>query len=239
MKHKVLVIDDDPELTKLLRIGLEKDGFDVITANSGKEGLSHAYENRPDIVILDVMMPEMDGWATCRRIRYMCDIPIIMLTAKTDKSDLLKGFSVGVDDYVEKPCSIEELRARIRAVLRRAGASDTWQDAYDDGTLHIDLKNSIVKRDGETIDLTPTQTRLLMCLVSKRGNLVPHEELLTNVWGPAYAEEVSYLSVHIRYLRQKIEEDPSNPTYIRTRWGMGYYFAGNGTFGTEAGGTEE
>ncbi len=230
MQKTILIIDDDPGLVKLLRLGLEKDGFQVITASSGEEGLRKAYHSRPNLVILDIMMPGMDGWLTCRRLRYISETPIIMLTAKTGETDLLKGLSIGADDYLKKPCSLEELKARIHAVLRRTRASEVWREAYDDGALHIDLKNSIVRRQGKTIHLTPTETRLLMCLVSYQGQVVPHEELLTSAWGPEYSEEESYLSVYIRYLRQKIEEDPSKPQYIRTRWGLGYYFAGQGDF---------
>jgi DNA-binding response OmpR family regulator len=230
MNEKILVIDDDPGLLTLLRLGLEREGFTVITAGGGKEGLRRAYETRPDVVILDIMMPEMDGWIACQRLRHMCDTPIIMLTAKADQADVLKGFSLGADDYLTKPCSFDELKARILTVLRRAKASpgDAWRDAYDDGNLRIDLRDGMVTRRGEPIYLTPTESRLLMCLVSQRGQIVPHRELLINVWGPEYVEEVGYLSVYIRYLRRKIEDDPGNPNYIRTRWGRGYYFAGDG-----------
>lgn len=230
MNEKILVIDDDPGLLTLLRLGLEREGFTVITAGGGKEGLRRAYETRPDVIILDIMMPEMDGWAACQRLRHMCDTPIIMLTAKSDQADVLKGFSLGADDYLTKPCSFDELKARILTVLRRAKASsgDAWRDAYDDGNLRIDLRDGMVTRRGEPIYLTPTESRLLMCLVSQRGQIVPHRELLINVWGPEYVEEVGYLSVYIRYLRRKIEDDPGNPNYIRTRWGRGYYFAGDG-----------
>lgn len=230
MNNKVLVIDDDSGLLTLLRLGLERDGFQVITAQSGKEGLRRAYETRPDVIVLDVMMPEMDGWLTCQRLRSMCDTPIIMLTAKTAQADVLKGLSLGADDYLTKPCSFDELKARIRTVLRRAGTSSRsdWRAIYDDDTLRIDLKDGTVTRRGEAIHLTPIESRLLMYLVSQQGRIVPHRELLISVWGPEYAEEVSYLSVYIRYLRRKIEDDPSHPHYIRTRWRMGYYFAGNG-----------
>jgi len=230
MNEKVLVIDDDSGLLTLLQLGLEREGFSVITAQTGKEGLRQAYEARPDIIILDIMMPEMDGWLTCQRLRNMCDTPIIMLTAKTDRGDVLKGLSLGADDYLTKPCSFDELKARIRTVLRRtqAGSEDSWRDVYDDGHLHIDLRDGTVTREDEEVSLTPTESRLLLYLVSQKGRIVPHRELLTSVWGPEYADEVGYLSVYVRYLRRKIEEDPSDPQYIRTRWGMGYYFAGNG-----------
>jgi DNA-binding response OmpR family regulator len=232
MDKTVLVIDDDSGLLTLLRLGLERDGFAVVTAQSGKEGLRRAYETRPDVIVLDVMMPEMDGWLTCQRLRSMCDTPIIMLTAKTAQADVLKGLSLGADDYLTKPCSFDELKARIRTVLRRAGPSarSDWRAIYDDGNLYIDLKDGTVTRCGEAIHLTPIESRLLMYLVSQKGRIVPHRELLISVWGPEYAEEVSYLSVYIRYLRRKIEDDPSNPHYICTRWRMGYYFAGDGGF---------
>lgn len=231
MNKKVLIVDDDTGLLTLLQLGLEREGFKVVTADNGKDGLRRAYKNRPDVIILDVAMPEMDGWQVCQRLRHMCDTPIIMLTASSNQKDVLKGFSLGVDDYLTKPCSFDELKARISTVLRRASASshDTWREVYDDDVLHIDLRDGTVTRRGEAINLTPTESRLLLCLVGRKGQIVPHEELLISVWGPEYAEEVGYLSVYIRYLRRKIEDDPSDPRYIHTRWGVGYYFAGNGT----------
>jgi DNA-binding response OmpR family regulator len=240
MNEKVLVIDDDSGLLTLLRLGLEREGFMVVTAENGKEGLRQAYEARPDVIILDIMMPDMDGWVVCQRLRNMCDTPIIMLTARTDQADVLKGLSLGADDYLTKPCSFDELKARIHTVLRRVGTpSDTdWRAVYDDGHLHVDLTDGTVTHNGESIHLTPTESRLLMCLVGQRGRIVPHKELLVSVWGPEYAEDVGYLSVYIRYLRRKIEDDPANPRYICTRWGMGYYFSGDGTFRPERNGVE-
>ena len=230
IEEKILVIDDDPGLLAVLRLGLEREGFEVITAKSGLEGVRRAYEVRPDVIVLDVMMPEMNGWETCQRLRHMCDTPIIILTAKSEQADVLKGLSLGADDYLNKPCSFDELKARIRTVIRRtkSNSQDDWRTKYDDGCLRIDLANGTVTRDGALLDLTPTESRLLMCLVSQRGRIVPHKELLTSVWGPEYAEETSYLSVYIRYLRRKIEDDPENPRYIRTRWRVGYYFADGG-----------
>jgi two-component system KDP operon response regulator KdpE len=233
---KVLVIDDDRGLLVVLRMGLEKEGFEVVTAESGLEGLRRAYETRPDVIILDVMMPDLSGWETCQRLRRVCDTPIIMLTAKSEQADVLKGLSLGADDYINKPCSFDELKARIRTILRRGrmSARDSWEAVYDDGYLHIDIADGMVTKGGKPIDLTPTESSLLMCLVSQRGSIVSHRELLTNVWGPEYADETRYLSVYIRYLRQKIEDDPSNPSYIRTRWRVGYYFAGNGRYQSES-----
>lgn len=240
MNEKILVIDDDSGLLTLMRLGLEREGFVVFTAESGKEGLRQAYENRPDVIVLDVTMPGMDGWATCQRLRSMCDTPIIMLSANTRQADVLKGLSLGADDYLTKPCSFDELKARIRTVLRRAGgdSGDGWRATYDDDNICIDLKDGTVTRQGESIHLTPTESRLLMYLVSQKGRIVSHKELLTSVWGPEYAEEVGYLSVYIRYLRQKMEDDPSDPRYIRTRWRMGYYFAGNGVVRPELEGAQ-
>lgn len=232
MGGKILVVDDDTGLLTLLRLGLEREGFTVYTAESGREGLRTAYEVHPDLIILDVMMPEMDGWMTCQRLRYVSDTPVIMLTAKSNRADILKGLSLGADDYLTKPCNFDELKARIQTVLRRAGkrAGAPWREAYDDGNLRIDLTDGTVTRRGETIHLAPTESRLLMYLVCQKGRIVPQKELLISVWGPEYEEEVGYLSVYVRYLRRKIEDDPANPKYIRTRWGIGYYFGGNGQF---------
>lgn len=227
-EEKVLVVDDDPGLLTILKMGLEREGFEVITAESGRDGLRRAYETRPDVIILDVMMPEMSGWEICQRLRHVCDTPIIMLTAKAEKADVLKGLSLGADDYISKPCSFDELKARIRTVTRRSrvNAQSSWDAAYDDGHLHVDLGDGSVTKAGRPIELTPTESSLLLTLVSRRGQIVSHRELLTSVWGPEYIDETSYLSVYIRYLRQKIEDDPARPLYIRTRWRIGYYFAG-------------
>jgi len=231
MNEKILLIDDDSGLLTLLQLGLEREGFSVVTARSGVEGVRRAYESRPDAIILDVMMAEMDGWTTCQRLRHICDTPIIMLTAKSGGEDIIKGLSLGADDYLTKPCSFDELKARIHTVLRRssAGPREDKQTVFDDGVLQVDLRDGTVTRRRERVDLTPTELRLLMYLASQRGRIVPHKELLVNVWGPEYADEVGYLSVYIRYLRQKIEDDPANPHYICTRWKVGYYFVGEET----------
>jgi DNA-binding response OmpR family regulator len=225
---KILIVDDDAALVKVLSLSLEREGFEVIAALSGAEALRKAYELRPDLVILDIMMPQMDGWVTCRRLREIADMPIIMLTAKGSEKDVVHGLDLGADDYITKPCSSEELKARIRALLRRAQSVDktNWQVIYDDGRLKIDLSRQQVTVNDVLIDLTPTEFRLLACLVQRNGQVVPHRELLTEVWGPEYSDQVSYLSVYIRYLRQKIERNPSQPIYILTKWGMGYRFAG-------------
>jgi DNA-binding response OmpR family regulator len=233
--RKILVIDDDAGLLTLIRLGLTREGFEVVTASSGKEGLQRAYETRPDAIILDIIMPDMDGWLVCQRLRHLCDTPIIMLTALADRAGVLKGLSLGADDYLPKPCSFDELKARIYAVLRRSRGGDRgiYRDTYDDGNLHIDFRDGTVTRRGEPVTLSSIESRLLMCLVSRQGEIVPHRELLVNVWGPEYADETRYLSVYISYLRRKIEDDPRDPQYIHTRWNMGYYFAGNGILRSE------
>lgn len=227
MAAKILIIDDDPGLLTLMRLALERDGFEVITAQSGKEGLRKAYETHPDLIVLDILMPEMDGWEVCQRLRYVCDTPILILTAVNGSEGVIRGLSIGADDYVLKPCAFEELKARIRVLLRRAARTpdDMRQTIYDDGNLRIDFSEGSVTKKGKPVPLTPTESRLLLYLASQRGRVISHQELLTHVWGPAYSDAVGYLSVYIRYLRKKIEDDPSNPRYIRTRWRVGYYFA--------------
>jgi DNA-binding response OmpR family regulator len=226
MNETVLFVDDDAGLRTLMKLGLEREGFGVITAANGQDGIRKAYQHRPDAIILDVMMDEMDGWTACQRLRQITDTPIIMLTARTEEDDIIKGLSLGADDYLTKPCSFPELKARILALLRRSGTQPLERElgVYDDGNLRIDVRKAIVLRQGTEVSLSPTESRLLMYLVSQRGRIVPHDELLIRVWGSEYAKEMSYLAVYIRYLRQKLEDDPSHPRYIRTRWKVGYYF---------------
>lgn len=226
MNGRVLVIDNDPGLLALLSIGLAREGFDVVTARDGIEGLRKAYALHPDVVVLDVMMPEMDGWTTCERLRQVSDVPIILLTAVSDTQSVVKGLELGANDYVTKPCSFDILKARVRAAMRhksegQRGVSDT---VFDDGNLRIDLTAQTVTRMGKPVDLTPTEMRLLMYLASQKDRIVPHRELLTHVWGPQYADETKYLGVYVRYVRQKIEDDPSSPTYLVTKHRVGYCF---------------
>jgi len=230
MSDKALIIDEDAQELAVLRTRLEQDGFTVAAVDDGKEALRTAYNFRPDVIILDIAMKEADGWLVCRRLRYMSDVPIIVLSARGDEEDVIKALSLGADEYLTKPRSPQEVKARVRAILRRAKMSHIrmWESIYDDGNLRIDLTSGAVMREGEVVHLTPTESRLLMYLVSHKGEVVPHRELLVNAWGQEYAEAIDYLSVYIRYLREKVEEDPSNPDYIQTRWGTGYYFAGNG-----------
>jgi two-component system KDP operon response regulator KdpE len=173
------------------------------------------------------MMPEVDGWETCRRIREISSVPIIMLTAKSQELDIVRGLEMGADDYVTKPFDLSELKARIQSLLRRA--KDLTPEAkspsvVDDGWLYIDLGKRVIKKNGQPVDLTPTEFRLLVALVQKVGCVIPHRQLLRQVWGPEYSEEVHYLKLYIRYLRQKLEKDPSDPQYLLTEWGVGYRF---------------
>ena len=225
MKETILVIDDDADLAKIVQINLEREGYETVIAFSGVEGLQKAYNSQPDLVILDIMMPGMDGWTTCRRLREISDVPIIMLTARGMESDIVKGLKLGADDYIVKPFGAKELLARIHALLRRTDTSTVKRPPiYSDGELTVDFVKRMVVVRGEQVDLTPTEFKLLSTFVQNEGRVLPHRFLLTQVWGPEYADEVNYLKLYVRYLRQKIEEDPSNPNCILTEWGVGYRF---------------
>jgi two-component system, OmpR family, KDP operon response regulator KdpE len=225
MAYKILLVDDDPDLCKLLTLKLESTLFDIRVAGNGLEGLQLAYEYQPDLIILDVMMPEMDGFEACKRLRELSNVPIILLTAKCEEKDVLHGFESGADDYIRKPFSRNELSARIMAVLSRKHVQDSRCGSYNDGCLSIDLDQQMVYKQGIRIHLTKIEFRLLSHLLSRQGTVVSHAALLRGVWGSGYKEAKSLLSLYIRYLRQKIEDDPNNPQYIRTEWGIGYWFA--------------
>jgi DNA-binding response OmpR family regulator len=226
---KLLLIEDDAILARTVTTGLLRRGYEVRTTADGPAGLALAATWAPDLVILDVMMPGMDGWEVCRRLRERDDTPVIMLTAKGTQADVIQGLTLGADDYIKKPFDIEELALRAEAVLRRARARETNVDAdagaiFDDGRLRIDLERRVVQRDGRPVHLTPTEFRLLACLMRQHGRFVTHGELLREVWGPGYADETANLAVYIRYLREKLEETPASPQYICTEWGIGYRF---------------
>jgi two-component system KDP operon response regulator KdpE len=228
LDQTLLVIDDDRDLSQMLKAQLERKDYRVVVAASGREGLQKAYQVRPDLVILDIMMPGMDGWEVCRRLRELSNVPIIMLTARSMKGDVVKGLESGADDYLTKPFSDTELDARIQAVLRRSnknGRSNTRSAFYSNGHLSIDFDRRIVTVRGERVDLTPTEFKLLACLVRNEGRVLPHRYLLTEVWGLEYADDVDYVKLYIRYLRLKIEDNPSDPVYILTEWGVGYRFS--------------
>ncbi|MFP4394961.1 MAG: response regulator transcription factor [Anaerolineales bacterium] len=222
MLAKLLVIDDDAALNEMLTRSLGAMGFEILTASSGKAGIERALRQRPDLILLDVMMPEMDGWEVCRRLRAATDLPIIMLTAKDDRAEVIRGFELGVDDYVTKPFDLRELELRIRAVLKRYQLHR--DEVYDDGVLRIDLRRQRVFLHSEPIHLTSTEFKLLRCLVQHAGAVISHQKLLTDVWGADYIGATANLALYIRYLREKLEPDPGDPRYIRTQWGEGYWF---------------
>ena len=225
MKETILIIDDDAALAKIVQINLEREGYRTVVASSGMEGVQKAYSNQPNLVILDIMMPGMDGWITCRRLREISDVPIVMLTARGMEADVVKGLELGADDYIVKPFGTKVLLARIHALLRRTDASATKKPPiYSDGELTVDFVKRLVTVRSERVDLTPTEFKLLSNFVQNEGRVLPHSYLLTQVWGPEYVDEVNYLKLYVRYLRQKIEKDPSNPDYILTEWGVGYRF---------------
>ena len=221
---RVLVIDDDANLLSLLRESMESAGYDMLSAGNGLDGIKQLYTVRPDIVVLDVMMPRMDGWETLARVREMSDVPVIMLTARDAEADRLRGFQLGVDDYVTKPFSLAELNARIRAVLARAARAqtDTPSPPLVVGDLLIDFGTRGVLKRGRSLQLTPTEYRLLATLAENAGRTLSHEQLLEKVWGPEYVDEVGYVKRYIWYLRQKLEDDPAHPTRILTVRGFGY-----------------
>ncbi len=216
----VLLVDDDPALLQLLSRYLEQAGYRASTAADGKAGLRALYDGRPDLLILDVMMPELDGWQVCSRVREMSAVPIILLTAKREEVDKLKGFRLGVDDYVTKPFSFAELAARVGAVLSRARPARRYQA----GDLVVDLDAHLVSRAGKEIRLTPTEFRLLECFVENAGQVLSVEFLLERVWGSDYINSTGYIRRYIWYLRQKIEPDPANPAFILTEREFGYRF---------------
>jgi two-component system KDP operon response regulator KdpE len=213
----------------MLQLQLEKRGYRVVAALSGREGLQKACQVRPDLVVLDIMMPGMNGWEVCRRLRELSNVPIIMLTVRNVEGDVVKGLETGADDYLTKPYSAEELDARIQAVLRRSsnrnGQRSSGSSFYSNGHLSIDFDRHIVTVRGERVELTPTEFKLLSCLTRNEGRVLPHRYLLTEVWGSEYMDEVDYVKLYIRYLRLKLEDDPSDPVYILTEWGTGYRFS--------------
>jgi two-component system, OmpR family, KDP operon response regulator KdpE len=222
----VLVVDDEPRMVNFIRLNLELEGMRVATATNGREAVEAARDDMPDLILLDVMMPTMDGFEALRRLRQFSQVPVLMLTAKDDEEDRVKGLELGADDYVGKPFSQRELVSRIKAVLRRHyTAPPVPQTTVTvDERLTIDFARREVLVEGERVNLRPTEYRLLYHLVQNAGYVQTHEMLLTKVWGPEYRDESHYLRLYITYLRQKIEADPAHPKYILTERGVGYRF---------------
>lgn len=228
MSHKLLIIDDDVQLCELLQLMLAKMDFEVEIAHEAVTGLKKAYSLKPDAIVLDIMMPGMDGWQTCQRFREMTDVPIIMLTALGSEDEVIKGLNLGADDYLVKPVTADELGARVRALLRRVSRSRSQTSSREPILTHanlvIDLDKYEVTVDGDRVDLSPIEFKLLSVLAKYKGRVLPHEFLLTEVWGPEYVGEIDYLRLYISYLRRKLEQDPSNPDLIQNEWGVGYRF---------------
>ncbi len=226
MSHKILLIDDDQALLNMLQFVFKQAGYQVETARSGLEGLQKAFNFRPDLVVMDVAMPVMDGMTACERLRELTDVPIIMVTARTAEEDVLSGFRKGADDYVTKPFRVKELLARVEALLRRTHTSSQMDDLrmFRDGEIEINFSRRLLTVRGQQVKLTPIEFDLLSCLARNAGRVVTRETLLSEVWGQDYAENTQALKLYIRYLRQKIEQDPANPEYILTEWGVGYKF---------------
>ena len=223
MTQRILVVDDEPRYLRLLEANLRTEGFEVVTAQDGNEALDVFSAHPVDLIILDIMLPKMDGFAVCQRIREYSTVPIIMLTAKGGEKDRVRGLDVGADDYLVKPFSVMELLARVRAVLRRAQATEIGQERFFyHGNLKIDFAKAEVWRGEQLIYLSATEYRLLLQFSHNIGKIMTAEELLSSVWGPEYRSDKEILWVTIARLRQKVEGDPHNPKHIVTRSGLGY-----------------
>ncbi len=224
--HRILVVDDEKRMVRFIRLNLEHDGFQVISAYNGKEAIEQVRSSLPNMVLLDVMLPDIDGFQVLQKIREFSSIPVIMLTAKGEEDDRVRGLEGGADDYVTKPFSPRELVSRVRAVLRRIESTEgTAQSVVEvDDRLKLDFKRREIWVDDELVQLRPTEYRLLYHLVQNAGWVLTHEQILTKVWGYEYRDEPHYVRLYVNYLRKKIEQDPANPKYILTERGVGYRF---------------
>lgn len=226
LRRKILVVDDEERMVRFIRLNLEHDGFQVIEAFRGSQAIALIRDQLPDLVLLDVMMPDIDGFEVLRMIREINSVPVIMLTAKTEEDDKVHGLELGADDYITKPFSPRELVSRVRAVLRRAEViSGSIKGLVEvDEHLKIDFDRREVWLDGSLVKLRPTEYRLLYHLVQNAGWVITHDQILAKVWGYEYRDEPHYVRLYINYLRQKLEADPANPIYILTERGVGYRF---------------
>lgn len=223
---KILVVDDEALLVKGIRFNLQNEGYEVITGSDGLEAVVAVREQQPDLVVLDVMMPNMDGMTACSKIREFSDVPIILLTAKTDDMDKLMGFDQGADDYLTKPFNILELKARIRALLRRTSPREETvsENKLTIGTISLDLDGRNAYRNGTLADLTAKEFDVIEFLMRNPNRVYSREALLDTLWAYEYRSDIRTVDVHIRRLREKLEENPAEPKYIMTKWGVGYYF---------------
>lgn len=228
-RYLILVVDDETRIARMIRMNLEHDGYEVIEAYSGQQALDMVRSRMPNLVIMDVMMPGLDGFETLQILREISQVPVIMLTAKGEEEDRIHGLELGADDYVTKPFSPRELMSRVKAVLRRTEGTGAGGNGGDDiiqvdDRLKLDFGKREVWVEGELVKLRPTEYRLLYHLVQNAGWVMTYDQLLTKVWGYEYRDETHYVRLYINYLRQKIEKDPSNPEYILTERGVGYRF---------------
>ncbi|MDD3826314.1 MAG: response regulator transcription factor [Anaerolineae bacterium] len=226
-KTRLLVVDDAPEMAQFLKLALESQGHQVAVAYDAREGLRLAHQFRPDAILLDIMMPGMDGWQMLSHLREFSDVPVIMLTALDSTENKVQGLDLGADDYVTKPFDLDELHARVRAALRRASMAAANQTvemlSFDQGRLRIDLAAHKVSANGMDVSLTPIEQKLLLYLAINAGRVLTYNQILENVWGPGYEDSETNLKVYVRRLRKKIEPDPARPRYVLTQWGIGYY----------------
>ena len=224
-KKKILIVDDEKQLVSLVSLHMKMSGYEVLSAKDGEEALAIAKEEAPDLIILDLMLPKIDGWEVCKRLRTeskIGDIPVIMLTARSEAGDKLRGFECGADDYVTKPFSPRELVARVKRVLARAEKGPSVPTRYSFGDVDIDLENFTVKVKDEEIPITEKERAILKVLISRPGELFTRDQLLDAVWSDKDSVEYGNIDVHIRHLREKIEKDPENPKIIKTVKGAGY-----------------
>jgi DNA-binding response OmpR family regulator len=226
IKRRILIVDDEERMVRFIRLNLEHDGFEVEEAFNGRQALDKLRQTLPDLIILDVMMPDLSGFEVLRMIRESNDVPVIMLTAKAEEDDRVNGLELGADDYITKPFSPRELVSRVRAVLRRTidAKEHTDQTIQVDERLKVDFNRREVWVDNELVKLRPTEYRLLYHLIQNAGWVISHDQILANVWGYEYRDEPHYVRLYVNYLRQKLEEDPTNPKYILTERGVGYRF---------------
>ena len=224
---KILVVDDEALLVKGIRFNLQNDGYEVITGSDGVQAVELARSQDPDLIVLDVMMPRLDGLGACSKIREFSDVPIILLTAKAEDMDKLRGFDQGADDYLTKPFNILELKARIRALLRRSGSPTKKEEPKNElvgGHIRLDLDGRNAYKGAELADLTAKEFDVIEFLMRNPNRVYSRENLLDTIWAYEYRSDIRTVDVHIRRLREKLEENPAEPKHIMTKWGVGYYF---------------
>ncbi len=223
-ERRVLIVDDDPQLRETVTLVLQTQDYQVFAAPTGKDGLSQAANAAPDLIILDVMLPDMEGFEVVRELRRLSNVPVLMLTGRTESTDIVSGLDSGADDYLTKPFKPDELLARVRALLRRVPSNDQ-PISVGDGQVEIDTKMRVVRVRNEQVDLTPTEYQLLLLMAQHPGQVMDHHTLLQRVWGDEYINDTAYLKVYIWHLRRKLEQNPHDPKIVMTEWGVGYRLA--------------